>query len=123
MASVEIAEFFLDWPSHRIALALRARLQQWVPRYHEKVQSGWGILSVRAGPTFADRIGWIAPKEWGVHLGFGFGVELPDPSGLLIALSGTNSPARNVRITTPEEVDAPVLRTLVDAAVRFQLGH
>ncbi len=100
-----------------LALALRTLVLGWLPNPHEKLQSGWSILSLRNGPSHADQICWISPKEWGVNLGFPEGVDLPDPQGLLIALSGNASPTRNVRLEHGADLADPALEALVIAAL------
>lgn len=74
------------------------------------------MLSLRAGPRHSDGVCWIAPKEWGLHLGFPFGKEVPDPTNLMFALSGKASPARNVRIECAKDIANPALRALIGAA-------
>lgn len=113
----EVREFFADWPeSIELAAELRALVFGVIPNAQEKVQSGWCMLSLRAGPRHSDTVCWIAPKVWGLHLGFPFGKEVPDPAKLMFALSGKASPARNVRIESSKDISQPALRALIGAA-------
>jgi hypothetical protein len=114
---VDVYEFFADWPeSMELAVELRALVFSTIPSLQEKVQSGWCILSLRAGPRHGDTVCWIAPKTWGLHLGFPFGKEVPDPAGLMFALSGNASPARNVRVESSEDIARPALQELIRSA-------
>jgi hypothetical protein len=55
----------------------------------------------------------IALQRDHVDLGFNYGAELPDPDGLL---EGTGALMRHVTISTPEDLERPALRALLEAA-------
>jgi hypothetical protein len=50
-----------------------------------------------------------------INLMLATGATLPDPDGLLV---GTGKRARHVKIVSPEDVDAPGVRALIDAALK-----
>jgi hypothetical protein len=56
---------------------------------------------------------YIALQRDHVDLGFNYGAELPDPDGLL---EGTGALMRHVKISTPEDLERPALRALLEAA-------
>jgi hypothetical protein len=62
----------------------------------------------------ADHICFLAPLKTRVNLGFYHGAHLPDPDHLL---AGTGKNLRHVKLNTPEDVDVPALRTLIEAAM------
>ena len=81
---------------------------------------GWGI-----GPKkFTEQFAYLMPVKGHVTLGFYHGGDLPDPDGLLPTsgdeqVSGTLS-MRSLKLSRPEDVARPALRSLIEAAVRHQ---
>lgn len=97
-----------------IALRLRDVVVTRAPQAIEQVDRPARLLGYGLAPTYAATICVIMPLKAGVNLGFPRGVELPDPTGLL---AGTGKRARHVRLSAAEQVDAPALHALIDAAI------
>jgi hypothetical protein len=66
------------------------------------------------GPRMSDEVLYIAGFTSHVNLGFVRGAHLPDPHGLL---EGTGKGMRHVKLRSPDDLDRPGLRELVQAAV------
>ena len=109
----------------RLAAAVRDLIFDVVPLAVEVVwpkqrSVGWGI-----GPKkFTEQFAYLMPFKGHVTLGFYHGGELPDPAGLLPGsggkqVSGTLA-MRSLRVTSLDDVAAPALRSLIDAAVQHQ---
>ena len=78
---------------------------------------GWGI-----GPRkFSEQFAYFMAFKHHVTLGFYYGGELPDPTGLLSGggrqVSGKLS-MRSLKIASLDDVRRPDLRTLIEAAIR-----
>jgi hypothetical protein len=56
---------------------------------------------------------YAMPHTGHVNLGFFRGTSLPDPEGLL---TGTGKALRHVKLTSPDQVSAPAIRALIEAA-------
>jgi hypothetical protein len=56
---------------------------------------------------------WLAPFSRHVVFGFYYGAELPDPRGLL---EGTGRRMRHAKLSSPDQLADPDLRTLVQVA-------
>lgn len=78
---------------------------------------GWGI-----GPKkFTEQFAYVMPFKNHVTLGFYYGGDLPDPSGLLPTSGGRQASGRlamrSLKLASVDEVQRPELRTLMVAAV------
>jgi len=109
----------------QLAAAVRAVIYDVYPAVVEVVWSkqrsvGWGI-----GPKkFTEQFAYLMPVKGHVTLGFYHGGDLPDPDGLLPTsggeqVSGTLS-MRSLKLSRPEDVARPALRSLIEAAARYQ---
>jgi hypothetical protein len=56
-----------------------------------------------------------------VGLGFFYGSELPDPTGLIGGPSSNKGTMRSIRITSEQQLDDPALRDLVAAATAHRV--
>ncbi len=75
-----------------------------------------GIAGYGVGPKkMSEQFCYIAVFKNHLNLGFYYGAELPDPSGLL---EGTGQLLRHIKIRTPGQLDDPALRQLIEAASR-----
>lgn len=100
---------------------LRALIQTTAPQLTEQVHMGWGAILYGSTGGMANQVVAIAPLRAHANLGLSDGVDLPDPRGLL---EGTGKRIRHVKIKTPEDVDRPEVRELIEAAVaRRSRGH
>jgi hypothetical protein len=71
------------------------------------VSWGWGPAKMKEGYVYAQ------PYTPHVNLGFYQGADLPDPEH---RLEGTGKNLRHVKIRAREDVDAPAIRQLIEAA-------
>jgi hypothetical protein len=95
----------------------RARLRARFPRAVELVYDNYNFLVIGFGPTprASDAILSLAAHARGVNLCFlQRGPELPDPTAVL---RGKGKVARNVALDSPDDIDRPDVRALIDAAL------
>ena len=100
-----------------LALELRALVFEVIPNALEQVDVPNKIISYGFSRKTADIICVIAPYTSHVILMFGKGTELRDPEGLL---KGTEKHVRHVKIKAASDIEAPALRTLLEAALAAQ---
>ncbi|MDQ4037969.1 MAG: DUF1801 domain-containing protein [Actinomycetota bacterium] len=109
----------------QLASAVRAVIYDVYPAAVEVVwrkqrSVGWGI-----GPKkFTEQFAYLMPFKGHVTVGFYHGADLPDPAGLLPVsrgkqVSGTLA-MRSLKLTHPDDVEQPALRTLIEEAARHQ---
>ncbi|MDB5096409.1 MAG: hypothetical protein JWM80_830 [Cyanobacteria bacterium RYN_339] len=65
-----------------------------------------------------EHFAWIQPHKAHVNLGFNYGVELPDPEGLL---EGTGALFRHVKLRSLDDLQRPALRALLEAATKHRV--
>lgn len=109
-------EFLAHFPPEVQDLAQRLRLlvRETLPEAREAVYAGWQLIGYRVPHGRRDAyVGFIAPKEDHVALGFEYGVLLADPDGLL---QGDGSQVRVVHITQAQEIRPQPLAALIRAA-------
>jgi hypothetical protein len=85
--------------------------------YPEVVEVPWprqNVAGFGVGPKkMSEHFCYIALHKDHVNLGFNQGAELPDPEGLL---EGPGKMLRHTKITEPEDLRDPALRSLLEAA-------
>ncbi len=85
--------------------------------YRRIVEVPWpnqNVIGYGVGPrTMSEHFCYIALHRDHINLGFNYGSELPDPAHLL---GGPGKLLRHVKITTPDDLDHPALRHLLEAA-------
>ena len=116
-ASKEKLQAFLEpypLPVQKIARQLRSLIFTVAPTAIEQIDSAAKLLGYGFDRTYKGTICVIMPLKAGVNLGFPRGVELPDPTGLLV---GTGKRARHIRLTEAKEVKSPALLALLKATV------
>ena len=86
-----------------------------MPQATEKAYLGWGSIGYAAGGKMRDVVVALAPQRTYVNLGFGDGVDLPDPAH---RLEGTGKRLRHVKIRTADDVHHPDVRVLLETAAR-----
>ncbi|MCE4540256.1 DUF1801 domain-containing protein [Pelomonas sp. P7] len=96
--------------------ACRRRLCARVPRGFELVYDNYNALAI--GYAYADKasaslVSIAAYPRW-VTLFFLYGRDLPDPEGLL---QGQGARVRSIRLASPEDMDTPAVRRLLDLAL------
>ena len=99
----------------RLALAARKLILEEAPEASEFV---YEVYTIADHFSFTERPGdafvfTTTHANW-VNLGFNFGTQLPDPSGLL---RGEGKWIRHVRIAQAADLEAPGVRELVRAAI------
>lgn len=110
---------FIDQFSPRVAAQARAvldRMRARLPGATQLVYDNYNALAIAfaAGPKLADVVFSIAVYPRWVSLFFAGGVALDDPLGLL---KGAGSTVRHIVLETPETLDEPGVRTLIDQAL------
>jgi hypothetical protein len=78
-----------------------------------------GIAGYGVGPKkMSEHFCYISTHKDHIDLGFNYGSELPDPEGLL---EGTGKLFRHIKINTPEDLDRPAVRLLLEAASKHRM--
>ena len=111
-------EDFLSTRSPEVqALAMQVRdlVRRTLPHLTETVRPGRNAITYEAGSKMSKWLLYVSPFKSHVNLGFFKGATLPDPEGLL---EGTGKDLRHVKIKTPEDVNSPALRALLEASGR-----
>jgi hypothetical protein len=75
-----------------------------------------GIIAYGFDKTCKEFVCAIAPYPKHVNLMFSRGTEIPDPAGLL---AGAGKHARHVKIKSEAQTQNPILRLLLDNAIRI----
>lgn len=107
-------------PLRELADALRALVRATLPDAVETVNAGWGLLAYRVpdGKSTA-YFGYIGADGDHAHLGFEYGILLPDPQNLL---QGKGTQVRYLTIRHVREIRekefANLIRTAADIARR-----
>lgn len=99
------------------ARAVRARLQDLVPGAVELVYDNYAGLVIGFGASErpSEAVLSIAVRPKWVTLCFLWGVDLPDPDGLL---QGSGNQVRSIRLAGPEDLEVPAIRKLIAEAVK-----
>ena len=91
--------------------------------YPEVVEVPWprqNVVGYGVGPKkMSEHFCYLAFHKDHINLGFNQGVELPDPTALL---EGPGKSLRHTKITTPQDLEQPALRTLLEAAAAHRLA-
>jgi hypothetical protein len=85
------------------------RIMSVVPHATERIRAGWGLIGYNAPAYFA----FVVPGEDSVRIGFEWGAELPDPSGLL---EGKGKQVRYFTVRAAKDLDTRALADLLAAA-------
>ncbi len=104
--------------AQELARELRRLLQRLLPKAQEKIYKGWGVADYgfsASGRGFLS----IGPNKSYVNLFFMDGVELDDPSGLLV---GSGKRLRHVKIASRKDLQSKALHKLVREAARLSQG-
>jgi hypothetical protein len=118
-AEAELAGFVAKFsPTMQEQIRLcRSKLRTRFPTAIELVYDNYNSLVIGYGPTrrASDAIVSLAVHARGVNLCFlQRGPELPDPGAIL---RGSGKVARNVALSSPDELDRPDIAALIDAAL------
>jgi len=112
-----IAKFAPDM--QRRIRGCRAKMQARFPDAIQLVYDNYNFLVIGFGPTdrASDAIFSLAAHARGVNLCFlHSGPKLPEPPSML---QGPGKVARNVPLSSPDDLDTPTVGALIDAALRL----
>jgi hypothetical protein len=98
-----------------VAAARELVISLW-PDAIERIIGQDRMLRYGTGSRMSDEVMYIAGFTSHANLGFVKGAQLPDPCGLL---EGTGKGMRHVKLRSPEDLDRPGMRELVQAAVDY----
>ncbi len=104
--------------ARELARELRRLLHRLLPEAKEKIYKGWGVADYGFGETGRGFVS-IGPNKSYVNLFFMDGVQLEDPSGLLV---GSGKRLRHVKIVSPKDLHNKALHKLVREAARLRQG-
>ncbi len=90
-------------------------IKEVMPQVTEKVYLGWGSIGYQSGDKMRDVVVAIAPQRRYANLGFGDGVDLPDPAR---RLEGHGKRLRHVKIRSRDDARHPDVRALLESAAR-----
>ncbi len=91
----------------------RPIVQAALPNANERVYEGFRTLSYGKSAALDDQVISLTPVKGRLQIAFRRGAELPDPMGLLEAGKGQE---RIIRIKRADQLEAPALRDLLQAA-------
>ena len=102
-----------------LATRARALIREVMPDVVEVPWPTQGTAGYGVGPKkMSEHFCYISTHKGHIDLGFNYGSELPDPEGLL---AGTGKLFRHIKINTPEDLDRPAVRRLLEAASRHRM--
>jgi hypothetical protein len=109
-----------------LARAVRELVYDVLPQTVEVVWPKQGSVGWGTGPKkFSEQFAYLMPFKRHVTLGFYYGGELPDPTGLLPESGGRQVGGtlamRSLKLTSSAEASRPELRSLLVAAVRHRV--
>ncbi len=98
----------------RIARLARDLICSTLPKVTEVPWAQEGSAGYGVGPKkMSEHFCYVAPKQAHVNLGFFYGADLDDPTGLL---EGTGKRLRHIKLRSVADVKRPALRALVRKA-------
>ncbi len=98
-----------------IAIALRELVGEIDPEAVEVPRPGDRAATYGIGPKkMSEAYAYIMPQKDRVNLGFLYGVDLPDPDGLL---EGTGKKLRHVKVYDMATAESPAIRALLEASL------
>jgi Domain of unknown function (DU1801) len=109
-----------------LARAVRDLVFDVLPQAVEVVWPKQGSVGWGTGPRkYSEQFAYLMPFKGHVTLGFYYGGELPDPSGLLPESGGRQAGGRlamrSLKIARVGDVGRPELRSLMEAAARHRV--
>jgi hypothetical protein len=97
-----------------LARGTKALISQIMPEVVEVVWENQRIAGYGVGPKkMSEQFCYIAVFKKHINLGFYYGADLNDPSGLL---QGTGKSLRHIKISDPAQLQDPALVRLVEAS-------
>lgn len=105
--------------ARELALQARALIQAVYPAVVEVPWPKQRVIGYGVGPKkMSEHFCYISVSKNHINVGFMYGAELPDPEKLL---DGSGKLLRHVRITSPEELEHPALRELLEVASKHRM--
>jgi hypothetical protein len=105
--------------ARELALQARALIQAVYPAVVEVPWPKQRVIGYGVGPKkMSEHFCYISVSRNHINVGFMYGAELPDPETLL---DGSGKLLRHVRITSPEELERPALRELLEVASKHRM--
>ena len=105
--------------ARELALQARALIQAVYPAVVEVPWPKQRVIGYGVGPKkMSEHFCYISVSKNHINVGFMYGAELPDPENLL---DGSGKLLRHVRITSPEELEHPALRKLLEVASKHRM--
>ena len=102
-----------------LANELRALVKSTVKEHVEAVYPGWGLIGYRIKDGRRSAyLGFVAPKQDEVVLGFEFGILLDDPENVL---EGKGKQVRQVSLKRPDDFRPEILGPLIVQATQIAL--
>jgi hypothetical protein len=116
-------EFLQNYPPpmQELANRLRALVKKTLPDVNEVVYSGWKLIGLRvpSGKSSA-YVGYIEACSDHVHLGFEYGILLPDPKKIL---HGAGTQVRYLTIRRASDIRSKDFAELIRAATNMALNE
>lgn len=117
-AERHLSEFIAKFTPEMAKLirAARAKMRGFMPHALELVYDNYNFFVIGYGPTekAGDAIFSLAAQAKGLSLCFLQGAKLPDPHNLL---RGSGNVVRSIRLESPDALDDPKVRQLIDIAL------
>ena len=101
-------------PVQEMALKTRELVLSLFTDAVEQIDVPGKLLGYGTAPTYAGTVCVIMPLKDSLNLGFARGTSLPDPQH---KLQGTGKRARHIKFKSPDEIDHPAVRALLEAAI------
>ena len=119
-----LLEYLAAYDPHvsSLALALREIVLEEAPEAIESLAKGYAVAIGFSftGKPMKDGFCHVVAYSTHVNLGFNRGAQLPDPAHLL---KGTGKSIRHMTINDHEELDSPVIRRYLRAAIEQAGGR
>jgi hypothetical protein len=114
----ELAAFLAPYPAQAHALILQARelILSVMPEAVEQFDPSANLIGYGSDRSYKGLVCGIIIYPAYLNLMLAQGASLPDPHGLLL---GSGKKARHVRIRQAEDLTAPGVRELLQAALQF----
>jgi hypothetical protein len=117
-AERQLSEFIAKFTPEmaKFIRSVRAKMRAFMPHALELVYDNYNFFVIGYGPSekAGDAIFSLAAQAKGLSLCFLQGAKLPDPHNLL---RGSGNVVRNIRLESPDALDDPRVRQLIDVAL------
>ncbi len=116
--TITVEQFLADYHPNvqELANLVREVVQQALPDAREAVYPGWRVIGYRVPKSGGKKdvyVGYVAPLDTQVSLGFEWGILMDDPAKML---EGQGRQVRYITLRTPPDIDR--LAPLIQEAAR-----